>query len=394
MIYSLSLMLLIGMGLSFVFKKLRLPGFLGMIFTGMLLGPYIFNQINGEILDISPDLREIALIVILTRAGLSLDLKDLKKVGRPAILMSFIPATVELITITLLAPIFFNITYLEAAILGTVLAAVSPAVVVPKMLQLLNKGYGTKKRIPQLIIAGASVDDIFVIVLFTIFMGMYEHQSFDVHALMALPISIILGIVVGIIIGFLTTQFYKMISMRDTVKVLVLLGVNLLLISLTDLLQDIVPIAGMLSIMVSGITILKLNPSLAERLANRFSKIWVFSELMLFILVGAAVNIHALTSVSYLAFVLLFIAIIIRVLGVQLCLLKTPLNINERMFTGLAYIPKATVQAAIGSIPLARGLPAGELILILAIITILITAPLGGIWIDLSHKKLLQKNKP
>lgn len=391
MILSLALMLLLGMGLSYLFKKIKLPGFLGMIFTGMLLGPYILNQISTDILNISSDLREIALIVILTRAGLSLDLKDLKAVGRPAILMSFLPATIELTTITLLAPVFFNISYIEAAILGAILAAVSPAVVVPKMLNLLEKGYGKKKRIPQLIIAGASVDDIFVIVLFTIFLGIFEHQHIDIKALIALPISIVLGILLGIISGKFMAFTFKRIPMRDTIKVLILLAFHMLLISFTDGIRDWVPIAGMLSIMISGITLLKQSPKKARQLSERFSKIWVFSELMLFILVGAAVNITALASISSLAFLLIGIATSMRICAVLLCLIKTPLNKKERLFTSLSYIPKATVQAAIGSIPLAKGLPSGELILILAILTILVTAPLGGIWIDFSHKKLLKK---
>lgn len=394
MVYSLSLMLLTGMGFSYIFKRIKLPGFLGMILAGMLLGPYSLNQINGEILNISSDLRKIALIVILTQAGLSLDLRDLKEVGRPAILMSFIPATVELLTITLLSPIFFKISYLEAAILGTVLAAVSPAVVVPKMLYLLKKGYGTKKKIPQLIIASASVDDVFVIVLFTVFLAMFEHHSTDLHALFLLPASMILGILLGLFIGLSMIQLFKILPMRDTAKVLLLLSVHLLVISITESIQNTIPIAGMLSIMVSGITLLKLNPSLAKKLADRFSKIWTFSELMLFVLVGAAINSHALSLISFLTLALLLIATIMRILGVQLCLLKTNLNFKERLFTGISYIPKATVQAAIGSIPLARGLPSGELIFVLAILTILITAPLGGVWIDVAHKTLLQQNKP
>lgn len=391
MLFSLALMVLCGLVLSGIIQKLKLPGLVGMLITGVVLGPYALNLIAPEILNISPDLREIALIVILTRAGLALDINDLKKVGRPAILMCFIPATFEIAATTIFAPMFFPVSYLEAAIMGTVLGAVSPAVVVPKMLKLMESGYGKSKSIPQLIMAGASVDDIYVIVLFTSFMGMYSGSSFDVGSLVKIPIAIIVGLLIGILLGLALVKLFKKIHMRDTVKILIILSASFLLVSFETAIKVYVPMSGLLAVMALGGTILKQYDILAKRLSGKFSKIWVAAELMLFVLVGATVDISYATQAGISAIVLIFIALAIRICGVFACLIRTKLNVKERLFCAIAYLPKATVQAAIGGLPLAAGIAAGNTILTVAVLAILITAPLGAIAIDASYKKMLTR---
>lgn len=391
MLLSLALIVFTGFALGGIFQKFKLPTLLGMILTGIILGPYVLNLIDSSILDISADLRQIALIVILTRAGLALDIKDLKKVGRPAILMCFIPATLELITVTLLAPTLFGITYIEAAIMGAVLAAVSPAVVVPRMLKLMESGYGVKKSIPQLILAGASVDDIYVIVLFTSFLGMYQGQGFDALSLAKVPISILLGLCMGIVCGLIWVYLFKKIHMRDTVKILFLFATAFLFVSLEHAVQNIVPVSGLLAVMAMGGTVLKKHELLAKRLSGKYSKIWVVAELLLFVLVGAAVDIRFVGTAGLAALVLLFVSLIFRILGVFICLIGTNLNIKEKLFTAISYLPKATVQAAIGGIPLAMGVTAGNVILTVAVLAIMITAPLGAIGMDRTYKKLLTK---
>ncbi len=391
MLTSLAIIIILGFTLSSLFTRIKLPGLLGMILTGIILGPYVLNLISPDILTISADLREIALIVILTRAGLSLDIKDLKKVGRPAILMCFIPATFELVAVTILAPIFLNISYLEAAIMGTVLAAVSPAVVVPRMLHLMESGYGKNKSIPQLIMAGASVDDIYVIVLFTAFMGMYQGNGFNAFSLVSVPVSVILGLIVGILTGLLLVFIFKRIHMRDTVKVLIIMSISFLFITLENLLKPYLPMSGLLAVMALGGTILKSYEILAKRLIGKFTKIWVGAEILLFVLVGAAVDIRYLSEAGLLSVVLILCALIFRILGVNICLLKTKLNRKERLFCSFAYLPKATVQAAIGSIPLTAGITAGNVILTVAVLSIMITAPIGAVAIDNTYKKLLDR---
>lgn len=389
MLTSIALILLIGFTLSGILGKLRLPGLLGMIATGIILGPYGLDAISPEILDISAELRQIALIVILARAGLSLDLKDLKKVGRPAFLLCFVPATFELLTVTLLAPSLLGITRLEAAILGTVLAAVSPAVVVPRMLHLMESGYGKEKKIPQMIMAGASVDDVYVIVLFTAFLGMQGGSGFDAASLMKVPVSVISGIAVGILAGYVLVRIFKMFHMRDTIKVLIILSVSMLMVSVEELLKPWFPMSGLLAVMAIGGTILKSYELLAKRIMGKFSKIWVGSEILLFVLVGAAVNITALGGTGIKALILIFSALLVRMLGVALGVSGTTLTVKERLFCAIAYLPKATVQAAIGSIPLAMGVPAGGTILSVAVLAIMVTAPLGAIGIDRTYKVLL-----
>lgn len=392
MLFSLALILIIGFTLSGILNRVRLPGILGMLITGVILGPFVLNLISPDILNISKDLRQIALIVILSRAGLSLDVKDLKRVGRPAILMCFVPATFELVAITLLAPILFKVSYIEAAIMGTVLAAVSPAVVVPRMLKVMEGGYGKEKSIPQLILAGASVDDVYVIVLFTAFMGMYQGRGFSVLSLIAVPISIVVGLAIGILSGLLLVFVFKKLHIRDTVKILIILSVSFLFVTLESEVKAYIPMSGLLAVMALGGTILKKYEALAKRLSNKFSKVWVGAEILLFVLVGAAVDIRFVSDAGLMAVILILSALIFRICGVYICLIKTKLTNKEKLFCAIAYLPKATVQAAIGSIPLSAGVEAGNTILTVAVLAILITAPIGAIGIDRTYKRLLTKS--
>ncbi len=392
MLYSLAIMVLCGMILSGTMQKLKLPGLVGMLLTGIVLGPNALNLIAPELLNVSADLRQIALIVILTRAGLALDIKDLKRVGRPAILMCFIPATFEITATTIFAPMFFPVSHLEAAIMGTVLGAVSPAVIVPKMLKLMEHGYGREKSIPQLIMAGASVDDIYVIVLFTSFMGMYQGSSFDAVSLFKIPAAIVTGLLAGILLGLVLVMLFQRIHMRDTAKILILLSTAFLLVSLETAIKKYVPMSGLLAVMSLGGTILKKNDILAKRLSGKFSKIWVAAELMLFILVGATVDISYAAKAGFMAVALIFLALAIRICGVFVCLVKTPISPKERLFCAIAYLPKATVQAAIGGLPLAAGVAAGNTILTVAVLAILITAPLGAMGVDSTYQRLLAGN--
>lgn len=391
MLLSISLILMVGFALNGILGKLKIPGLVGLIFTGILLGPQMLNLISPKILAISTDLREIALVVILIRAGLSLDLRDLKKVGRPALLMSFVPATFEMAAVILLAPALLHITRGEAAILGAVLSAVSPAVVVPRMLSLMESGYGRKKRIPQLIMAGASVDDIYVIVLFTAFLSMYGGGGFQASRLLSVPVSVILGVVLGIVVGVIMVGIFQRLHIRDTVKVLILLSTAFLFLSLEDALAPQVPLSGLLAVMAMGATVLKRYEILAKRLVGKFSKIWVGAEVFLFVLVGAAVEISALAEVGIAPLLLILGALLFRTLGVYVSLLKTSLTAKERLFCAVAYLPKATVQAAIGSLPLAAGVAAGSTILTVAVLAILITAPGGAMGMDYLYPKLLTR---
>ncbi|GHV74656.1 potassium transporter [Spirochaetia bacterium] len=394
MLFSIAILIVCGFMLSGIMQKIRLPGLVGMLVTGILLGPYALNLIDPKILNISAELRQIALIIILLRAGLALDINDLKKVGRPAILMCFIPATFEIIATTIFAPMFFLISRLEAAIMGTVLGAVSPAVIVPIMLKLMEDGYGKGKRIPQLIMAGAAVDDIYVIVLFTSFLGMYTTNDFSVSNLVQIPLAILVGIIIGIIAGIILVRLFKKIPMRDTIKVFIVLSAAFLFVSLENRVKEYIPISGLLAVMALGCTILKKYEVPAKRLSGKLSKMWVPAELLLFVLVGATVDISYAAKAGLSVLALIFIALLIRMCGVFVCVIKTPLTMRERLFCSAAYLPKATVQAAIGSIPLTQGVSAGSIILTVAVIAILITAPLGGFIIDASYKGLLGSHAP
>ena len=386
MLLSISLILIVGMSLGYICQKLKLPSLLGMLITGMILGPYVLNLLDPNILAISADLRKIALIIILTRAGLGLDLSGLKKLGRPAFLMCFVPATCELIGIVLLGPKLLGLTTLEAAIMGTVLAAVSPAVVVPRMVKLMDEGY---KDIPGLILAGASVDDVYVIVLFSTFIGMIQGQGANIMSFINIPISIILGILIGLLLGLLLSYFFKNIHIRDTSKVLIILSISLLLVVLEDSLTTSITFSSLISIMFIGIGLKRNREEVAKRLSIKYGKLWVGAEVFLFVLVGATVNINYLTHVGFKALLLIILALIFRMFGVFICLLKTKLNKKEKLFAMIAYTPKATVQAAIGGIPLSLGLSCGDITLTVAVLAIVLTAPLGAFAIDLSYKKLL-----
>ena len=391
MLISIALILLVGMFMGWLCKKIKLPGLLGMLFTGIILGPYVLNFIDDSILSISADLRKIALIIILTRAGLSLDIKDLKKVGRPAVLMCFIPACFEMTGMVLLAPRILGISTLDAAIMGAVVAAVSPAVVVPKMIKLMEEGYGVKQGIPQLILAGASVDDVFVIVMFTAFTGLAQGEAVSLKSFVNVPLSVITGIFVGLAAGCLLAKFFEKVHIRDTSKVMILLSVSFILVTAEDYAADMIPFASLIGVMAAGISLQKKREVVAKRLSSKFNKLWVVSEIMLFVLVGAAVDIQYAVKAGIAPVFLIFSVLIFRMTGVFVCLLKTKLNIKERAFCMLAYMPKATVQAAIGGLPLAMGLSCGNIVLSVAVIAILITAPLGAFCIDMTYNRFLQR---
>lgn len=389
MVLSVGLIIISSLMISQIFYKLNLPRIIGMLITGIILGPFVLNLISPDILNISVDLRQISLIVILIRAGLSLDLEDLKKVGKTALLLSFIPATIEIVAITLFAPLFFNISYLESAILGSVIAAVSPAVVVPRMIHLLKTNHGKEKKIPQMILAGASIDDVYVIIIFTSLIQMYLGNGFSVLSFVLVPLSILLGVILGISSGIGLVYLFKKFHMRDTIKVLIIFSAGFLFIGLEKALADMLPISGLLAVMTLGGTILKQHEILAKRLVSKFEKIWVIAEIMLFVLVGAAVDISVMAHVGFIACLLIAISMTFRMIGVFLSLIKTPLNKKEKFFVGFSYMPKATVQAAIGAIPLALGIPSGNLILTIAVLAILTTAPIGAILMDKTYSKLL-----
>lgn len=390
MLTSLALIFLLGLIMGKVFKELKLPSLLGMIITGMILSPYAFNLLDPLILEISADLRQVALIIILTRAGLSLDINDLKKVGRPAILMCFLPACFEIIAVVLVAPKVLGITILEAAIMGSVIAAVSPAVIVPRMIKLIKEGYGRENSIPQLVMAGASVDDVFVIVLFTVFTSLAMGDSISPLNFVQIPISIILGIIAGVIVGFLLTKLFSKFSIRDTNKIIIILSVSFLLLELEKSLEGIVPISALLSIMTLGIIITRKNSKLADRLSSKYNKLWVGAEILLFVLVGATVDLNYAFKAGLPSIFIVFVALIIRMIGVYVSLLKTKLTKKEKLFCMIAYTPKATVQAAIGAIPLTIGLACGQDVLTVAVLSILITAPFGAIGIDRLYTRLLK----
>ena len=391
MLLSISLILLVGMSVGWICKKMRLPSLLGMLVTGIVLGPYMLDLLDGSILGISAELRKIALIIILTRAGLGLDLSGLKKIGRPAVFMCFVPASLELLGILLIAPKLLGISMLEAAILGAVLAAVSPAVVVPRMVKLMEEGYGVREGIPQLILAGASVDDVYVIVLFSTFLGMIQGESASVIHFINIPISIVLGVGIGFLIGVILAYYFKKVHIRDTSKVLIILSISLLLVVLEDHLTIPITFSALIAIMFIGIGLQKKREAVARRLSVKYGKLWVAAEVFLFVLVGATVNIGYLSKVGVKALIVIAVALIFRMFGVFLCLLGTSLDKKERLFAMMAYTPKATVQAAIGGIPLSLGLACGEIVLTVAVLAIVLTAPAGAFAMDLSYKKFLKK---
>ena len=391
MLLSISLILILGMFMGWICQKIKLPALLGMLITGIILGPYGLNLLDGSILGISAELRKIALIIILTRAGLGLDLSGLKKIGRPAVLMCFVPASFELLGMILLAPKLMGLSVLESAVMGAVLAAVSPAVVVPRMVKLMDEGYGVKEGIPQLILAGASVDDVYVIVLFSTFVGMMQGEGASILKFVNIPVSIFFGIAIGLFLGVLLAYFFKKVHIRDTSKVLIILSISFLLVVIEDKLTTAITFSSLIAVMFIGIGLQKKREAVAKRLSVKYGKLWVAAEVFLFVLVGATVNIEYLGKIGAKAFVVIIGALIFRMFGVFVCLLGTNLKRKEQLFAMMAYTPKATVQAAIGGIPLALGLACGDTVLTVAVLAIVFTAPLGAFAIDLSYKKLLNK---
>jgi len=380
MFLSIALIIFLSFSLAYIFNKIKIPGLVAMILTGIFLGPYLLDLIVPEILDISSELRKIALIIILLRAGLSLDVKDLKKVGRPAILLSFLPATFEIIIVGVLSHFILSIPLIDGFILGSVLGAVSPAVIIPRMIDLLEKGYGKVKAIPQLIMAGASIDDVYVIVIFTTLIKIKQEQDFSLLNVIQIPTSIILGIGLGILCGISLVWFFKKVHIRDTYKVLIIFCLSFFFMVIEDISANFFAVSGLIEV-------------LAKRLVGKFNKIWVAAEIMLFVLVGACVNINVLSAVGISAIVIIFVGLAFRVMAVFMSLVKTKFSGKEKIFVGLSYLPKATVQAAIGAIPLSLGIASGEIILMIAVLAIIITAPLGAILVDISYKKLIVEDQ-
>ncbi len=399
MLTSLALIFLVGLSAAAICGYLHLPRIIGMLFTGIILGPHVLGLLDDKILSISSELRQIALIIILLKAGLSLNLADLKKVGRPAVMMAFVPASFEICGYLLCAPMILGITRIESAIMGAVLAAVSPAVVVPRMVQLMENRYGTEKSIPQMILAGASCDDIFVIVLFSTFAGMAQGGTADFTQFLNIPVSIVLGILLGAAVGYLLSLFFetayaKEHYVRNSMKVIVVLGLSFLLMAVETWAKPYVSVSGLLAV-VSMACVLKMKcpKSVSGRLSEKFGKLWIAAEVVLFVMVGAAVDIRYTATAGGAAVVMILLALIFRTAGVCVCMAGTALNKKERLFTVIAYLPKATVQAAIGSVPMAMGLSCGQIVLSVAVLAILITAPLGAIGMDVTYRRLLKRQE-
>ena len=399
MLTSLALIFLAGLAFAAVCQRLGLPRIIGMLAAGILSGPYVFGLLDSSILAVSADLRQMALVIILIKAGLSLNIGDLKKVGRPAVLMAFLPALFEITAFVLFAPRVLGIGRVEAAVMGAVLGAVSPAVVVPRMVQLIDEGYGRSKGVPQMILAGASLDDVFVIVLFGTFVGMAQGGGAKVADFVSIPVSIVLGILFGAVVGFALARFFEVSyarrhMIRNSVKVIIVLGVSFLLLAVEDWLEGIVPVSGLLAVMsMSMVLAMRSVPRVTSRLQEKFGKLWLAAEVILFVLVGAAVDIRYTLEAGAGAVLMIAVGLLFRCAGVWLCVTGTVLDWKERLYCVIAYLPKATVQAAIGSIPLALGLPCGNIVLSVAVLSILITAPLGAVGMDLTYQKLLKREK-
>ena len=395
MLVSFGLIIIFGLIFGFFCKKLKIPALIGMLFTGIILGPNVLNLIDSKTLNISSELRQIALIVILIKAGLSLDISDLKRIGKSAILLSFLPASFEILAYFIFARIFFKIRSVDALLMGSVLAAVSPAVVVPRMVKLIEEKRGVEKSIPQMILAGASCDDIFVLVLFSSFLSMAKGEDVSLISLANVPISIILGIIVGAIIGYILyivfEFFYKKGDMiRNSTKLIIILAISFLLVAMENILKDKIAFSSLLAVIaMSCVFKIKANDEVSSRLSEKFGKLWIFAEVLLFVLVGAEVNIFYIRKLGFTSIIMIFLALIIRSLGTLLSISTSNLNKKEKLFTVFSYMPKATVQAAIGAVPLANWLSSGEIILSMAVLGIIITAPIGAIFIDNFNQKLL-----
>ena len=399
MLTSLALIFLVGLSMAAICQRLRLPRIIGMLFTGIVLGPYVLNLLDESVLSVSAELRKMALVIILLKAGLSLSLADLKKVGRPAVLLSFVPASFEILAFFLFAPHILGITRSEAAVMGAVLAAVSPAVVVPHMVQFMEERYGTDKSIPQMILAGASCDDVFVIVVFSTFVRMAQGGSASAADFLNIPVSIVLGVLLGAAAGYALSLFFETAyahrhCVRNSMKVIIVLGVSFLLMAAETWLEGIVSVSGLLAVMSMACVIrMKSTAFVSKRLSEKFGKLWLAAEVILFVLVGAAVDIRYTLSAGAAAVAMIFLALVFRSVGVAVCTAGTKLTRKERLFCVIAYLPKATVQAAIGSVPLSLGLPCGQIVLSVAVLGILITAPLGALGMDLTYKRLLKKEE-
>lgn len=399
MITSLALIFLVGLSMAFICQKIKIPRIIGMLITGIVLGPFVLNFLDPSILGISAELRRMALIIILIKAGLSLDISDLKEIGLPAVLMSFLPAAFEIAGFVIFGPMILGVTRLEAAIMGAVLGAVSPAVVVPRMVELMEKKYGTDKKIPQLVLAGASLDDVFVIVLFQAFVGMAQGNGISVRSFIDVPVSIVLGIalgaLVGILLAFIFDLFYRHNhKIRNSLKVILILATSFLLMAIEGWLEPWIAVSGLLAVMSMACFIQKKSSAeVASRLSQKYGKLWLAAEVILFVMVGAAVDVRYTLDAGLGAVIAIFIALGFRSVGVVLCLIGTKLNAKERLYCVISYLPKATVQAAIGSVPLSLGLPCGKLVLSVAVISILITAPLGAFLMDATYMKLLSKKE-
>ena len=398
MLLSLAIVFLVGLSVAAIVQQLKLPRIIGMLLVGIITGPYVLDLLDPSILEISSELRQMALIIILIKAGLSLNLSDLKKVGRPAVMMSFVPASFEILGYLCFAPILLDISRIDAAVMGAVLSAVSPAVVVPRMVKLIEEKRGTDKSIPQMILAGASCDDIFVIVLFSTFVTMAQGGSAQITEFLNIPVSIILGITLGIIMGFVLFLLFEKSyqskrKIRNSTKALIILAVSFVLMSVEKALKDHIAVSGLLAVVAMACVIkIKTEKSVSERLSQKFGKLWIAAEIMLFVLVGAAVDIRYTMTAGISAVIMIFIALAFRAVGVGLCMIGTNLSVKERLFCVIAYLPKATVQAAIGSVPLSLGLPCGKIILSVAVLAILITAPLGAIGIDAASRTCLSSH--
>lgn len=399
MLTSLALIFLVGLSLAAIFREIKLPRIIGMLIAGIVLGPYVLDLLDSSILGISSELRRMALVIILIKAGLSLNISDLKKVGRPAVMMSFLPALSEITAYVLLAPAILGVTRSEGAVMGAVLAAVSPAVVVPRMVRLMEEKYGTDKSIPQMILAGASLDDVFVIVLFTAFVGIAQGDGVKIADFLNIPVSIVLGVLLGAAAGIVLARLFEICythkrHIRNSTKVVIVLGVSFLLLEVEELLKGTVAVSGLLAVIsMSCVLALKSVPEVTRRLSEKFGKLWIAAEVILFVLVGAAVDIRYTMEAGVGALVMIFAALLFRAGGVLICVAGTKLDWKERLFCVIAYLPKATVQAAIGSVPLALGLPCGKTVLSVAVLAILVTAPLGAIGMDLTYKKLLKNDR-
>ena len=390
MLTSIAIILLMGLLLGKIFNVFKLPSLLGYILTGVIISPYALNIVDESLLNIASQIRQIALVVILTRAGLLLNIKELKKVGRPAILMCFLPACFEILSVIIIGPVLFGITRVEAAIVGSVIAAVSPAVIVPRMIKLIEERYGQEHAIPQLILAGASVDDVFVIVIFTAMTALEAAGDFSLISFTKIPISILTGIFVGGVVGYGLVLFFKRKHIRDTTKVLIIISISFLLLELENKINDIIPMSGLLAIMSLGVVVKNKYEALAIRIQIKYNKLWLGAEIMLFVLVGVTVNLKYVMDAGILTIILILFALASRMIGVFVCLIKTNLSFKEKFFCMIAYTPKATVQAGIGAVPLAMGLNCGQIVLTIAVMSIIITAPFGAIAIDNLYAKLLR----